>query len=243
MNINHGTGHFSGDTDFIRPITSIQQEKKPLFTMPCLIVTKEEDFKYTLKNVGPKNYLDMKIAEEKKTIQEIRQKIISASFMKTIWSMPSYTDEEDDSDEPDDPVEDGNMRASEGYIYDFNTRDRFSELSDEDKLRYLRKFPDYMDKVDIQMGLYGYFCPESPGFIPDSYIRKEGKYTRIKNRGPQLCDDPECAMISHAAIDDLTNNLDGNGYMASIRNSQYYELVPVYTRNKNHELCCLCLTK
>ena len=26
-------------------------------------------------------------------------------------------------------------------------------------------------------------------------------------------------------------------------NSYYYEILPVYTRNKNHELCALCVTK
>ena len=47
-----------------------------------------------------------------------------------------------DSDEPDDPVEDGNVRGRDGYIYDFNTENKYRELSREEKMEHLSMFPN-----------------------------------------------------------------------------------------------------
>ena len=66
--------------------------------------------------------------------------------------------------------------------------------------------------------------------------------TLIETTGGQMCDDPECTMIGHCAIENEDRNTDGapceflfNGI------SEYYKQVPIYTKNKNHELCALCI--
>ena len=110
-------------------------------------------------------------------------------------------------------------------------------------MEHLSRFPHFKKDIEEHMEKYGYFCPECPGNIPKSYVRKEGIYKLMERRGPQLCDDPSCSLIAHAAIDEELFQGEDMYKMTHHKNSEYYQLLPVYTRNKNHELCALCVTK
>jgi hypothetical protein len=104
-------------------------------------------------------------------------------------------------------------------------------LSTEEYNDYLAKFPEFKKKMDKLMKGYNYEYPEKPGTIPKLYDRKEGRYTLIEETGGQMCDDPECTMIGHCVIDE------------SCEYSDYYATLPIYTRNKDHELCAICVSK
>ena len=125
IDINSGTGHFSGDDTFIR----IEgKENKPLFGIALKKLTKKQVFDYSLKKLGPIEFLEERIAIEKNEIECIRNKIIDIGERKNWWNLLIEMYNEDnlsDSDEPDDPVEDGNVRGRDGYIYDFNTENKY----------------------------------------------------------------------------------------------------------------------
>ena len=48
-------------------------------------------------------------------------------------------------------------------------------------------------------------------------------------------DDPACCLIAHAAIDEELFQDEDMYEMTRHKNSEYYQLLPIYTRNKNHE--------
>jgi hypothetical protein len=243
IDINSGIGHFSGDDTFIR---NEGEENIPLFEVPSQKLTKKQVFYYNLKTLGPIEFLEERIAIEKNEIECIRNKIIDIGERKNFSNLLIEMYKEDnlsDSDEPDDPVEDGNVRGRDGYIYDFNTEDKYREFSREEKMEHLSMLPKFKKDIEEHMEKYGYFCPECPGNIPKSYVRKEGTYRLMERRGPQLCDDPACCLIAHAAIDEELFQDEDMYEMTHHKNSEYYQLLPIYTRNKNHELCALCVTK
>jgi hypothetical protein len=243
MNINNGTGHFSGDDTFIRVEN---KEKKQLFEEPPQELTKKQIFHYNLQAIGPMKFLEEMIIQEKEEIGRIRKNIIDIGGRKGYSKLLIDMYDEgnaSDSDEPDDPVEEGNVRVGDGYIYDNNIKNKYESLSMDEKMELLEQFPNFGKEINEHMEGYGYFCPECPGNIPRSYVRKEGIYKLMEMRGPQLCDNPECSLIAHSAIDEGLFQDEDEYDMTYRINSYYYEILPVYTRNKNHELCALCVTK
>ena len=128
------------------------------------------------------------------------------------------------------PLE-GDIRLDNGYRFCADNFNNMDNLSTEEYNGYLSKFPKFKEEMDKLMKGYNYEYPEKPGTIPTFYDREEGRYTLIEETGGQLCDDPECTMIGHCVID------------GSCEYSDYYGLLPIYTRNKDHELCAICVSK
>lgn len=128
------------------------------------------------------------------------------------------------------PLE-GDIILDNGYRFCADNFNNMDNLSKEDYQGYVDKFPAFKKKMDQLMKKYNYEYPEKSGTIPKSYELKEGNYTLIEDSGGQMCDDPECTMIGHCIMD------FGSEY------SYYYGILPVYTRNKEHELCALCISK
>ena len=86
--------------------------------------------------------------------------------------------------------------------------------------------------------------PGQPGSIPKFVDTENGRYTLIEQRLGQMCDDPECTMIGHCVIEDEErNSVDAPYEFLFNEMSEYYKTLPIYTKNKNHELCALCLLK
>ena len=65
MDINNGTGHFSGDDTFIRVEN---KENKPLFEEPPQELIKKQVFHYKLQALGPMKFLEEMIIQEKEEI-------------------------------------------------------------------------------------------------------------------------------------------------------------------------------
>ena len=133
MNINNGTGHFSGDDTFIRVEN---KEKKQLFEEPPQELTKKQIFHYNLRAIGPMKFLEEMIIQEKEEIGRIRKNIIDIGGRKGYSKLLIDMYDEgnaSDSDEPDDPVEEGNVRVGDGYIYDNNIKNKYESLSMDEK--------------------------------------------------------------------------------------------------------------
>tara|TARA_B110000495_G_C23001716_1_gene591259 strand:+ start:931 stop:1710 length:780 start_codon:yes stop_codon:yes gene_type:complete len=128
------------------------------------------------------------------------------------------------------PLE-GDILLDNGYRFCADNFNQMDNLSNDDYQGYVDKFPEFKKKMDQLMKKYNYEYPEKSGTIPKSYERKEGKYTLIEESGGQMCDDPECTMVGHCIMDIRPEY------------SYYYGMLPIYTRNKEHELCSLCISK
>ena len=128
------------------------------------------------------------------------------------------------------PLE-GEIRLANGYRFCADNFNNMDNLSTEEYQGYLDKFPEFKKKMDQLMKGYNYEYPEKSGSIPKFYDREEGRYTLIEDTGGQMCDDPECTMIAHCIQEEW---FDG---------SDYYGTLPIYTRNKDHELCAICVSK
>jgi hypothetical protein len=128
------------------------------------------------------------------------------------------------------PLE-GEIRLANGYRFCSDNFNKMDNLSTEEYRGYLDKFPEFKKEMDQLMKGYNYEYPEKSGSIPKFYDREEGRYTLIEDTGGQMCDDPECTMIAHCIQEEW---FDG---------SDYYGTLPIYTRNKDHELCAICVSK
>ena len=128
------------------------------------------------------------------------------------------------------PLE-GEIRLANGYRFCSDNFNNMDNLSTEEFRGYLDKFPEFKKEMDQLMKGYNYEYPEKSGSIPKFYDREEGRYTLIEDTGGQMCDDPECSMIAHCIQEEW---FDG---------SDYYGTLPIYTRNKDHELCAICVSK
>lgn len=128
------------------------------------------------------------------------------------------------------PLE-GEIRLDNGYRFCADNFNNMDNLSTEEYNGYRAKFPEFKKKMDNLMKGYNYEYPEKSGTIPKFYERKEGRYTLIEETGGQMCDDPECTMIGHCILEE------------GLDESDYYGTLPIYTRNKDHELCAICVTK
>ena len=128
------------------------------------------------------------------------------------------------------PLE-GEIRLANGYRFCSDNFNNMDNLSTEEFRGYLDKFPEFKKEMYQLMKGYNYEYPEKSGSIPKFYDREEGRYTLIEDTGGQMCDDPECSMIAHCIQEEW---FDG---------SDYYGTLPIYTRNKDHELCAICVSK
>ena len=90
---------------------------------------------------------------------------------------------------------------------------------------------------------YNYKYPEKPGSIPKYVDTENGRYTLIEETGGQMCDDLECTMIGHCVIKNDEDSYNPGTEFFYSEMSEYYKTLPIYTKNKNHELCALCLLK
>ena len=141
----------------------------------------------------------------------------------------------------DIPLE-GSIRVMQGYFFRADHFNRMDNLTPEQFQSYVDKFPEFQEKMANLVNKYNYKYPEEPGSIPKVVDTENGRYTLIEETGGQMCDDPECTMIGHCVIENEDKNMEDapteflyNGM------AEYYKTLPIYTKNKNHELCALCI--
>ena len=141
------------------------------------------------------------------------------------------------------PLE-GSIRVKQGYLFRADHFNRMDKLSPEEFQGYVDKFPEFQEKMANLVNKYNYKYPEQPGSIPKFVDTENGRYTLIEQTLGQMCDDPECTMIGHCVIEDEErNSVDAPDEFLFNGMSEYYKTLPIYTKNKNHELCALCLLK
>jgi len=141
------------------------------------------------------------------------------------------------------PLE-GGIRVQQGYLFRADHFNRMDKLSPKEFQGYVDKFPEFQEKMANLVKKYNYKYPEQPGTIPKFVDTEDGRYTLIEKTGGQMCDDPECTMIGHCMIEDKERkSVDAPDEFLFNGISEYYKEVPIYTKNKNHELCALCLLK
>tara|TARA_Y100001935_G_scaffold245900_1_gene240000 strand:+ start:5611 stop:6333 length:723 start_codon:yes stop_codon:yes gene_type:complete len=197
-------------------------DEKPLY---------EEDNKYT----NWSKYQDMlKVAQE--SLEKVK-----GAYKET--ETPALTSELFAMREMGIPLE-GSIRVQQGYLFRADHFNRMDKLSSEEFQGYVDKFPEFQEKMANLVKKYNYYYPEKPGTIPKFVDTENGRYTLIEKTGGQMCDDPECTMIGHCVIEDEERNSvdDPDGFLFNGM-SEYYKTLPIYTKNKNHELCALCLLK
>ncbi len=196
-------------------------DEKPLY---------EEDNKYT----NWYKYQDMlKIAQE--GLESVKDMYTEET--------PALTSELFAMREMGIPLE-GSIRVQQGYLFRADHFNRMDKLSPEEFQGYVDKFPEFQEKMANLVNKYNYKYPEQPGTIPKFVDTENGRYTLIEQRMGQMCDDPECTMIGHCVIEDEErNSVDAPYEFLFNEMSEYYKTLPIYTKNKNHELCALCLLK
>ena len=196
-------------------------DEKPLY---------EEDNKYT----NWYKYQDMlKIAQE--GLESVKDMYTEET--------PALTSELFAMREMGIPLE-GSIRVQQGYLFRADHFNRMDNLSPEEFQGYVDKFPEFQEKMANLVNKYNYKYPEQPGTIPKFVDTENGRYTLIEQRMGQMCDDPECTMIGHCVIEDEErNSVDAPYEFLFNEMSEYYKTLPIYTKNKNHELCALCLLK
>ena len=190
----------------------------------------QEDNKYS----NWSKYQDMlKIAQGK--LEEVRD-----SYTEEI---PALTSELFAMREMGVPLE-GGIRVQQGYLFRADHFNKMDNLSPEEFQGYVDKFPEFQEKMANLVNKYNYKYPGQPGSIPKFVDTENGRYTLIEKTGGQMCDDPECTMIGHCVIEDEERNSVDPPYEFLFNEmSEYYKTLPIYTKNKNHELCALCLIK
>ena len=136
----------------------------------------------------------------------------------------------------------GSIRVQQGYLFRADHFNRMDKLSPEEFQGYVDKFPEFQEKMANLVKKYNYKYPEQPGTIPKFVDTENGRYTLIEQTLGQMCDDPECTMIGHCVIEDEDrNSVDAPDEFLFNGMSEYYKTLPIYTKNKNHELCALCI--
>ena len=191
-------------------------------------------YKEDNKHSNWSKYQDMlKIAQEK--LEEVRDMYTEET--------PALTSELFAMRELGVPLE-GSIRVQQGYLFCADHFNRMDKLSPEEFQGYVDKFPEFQEKMANLVNKYNYKYPGQPGSIPKFVDTENGRYTLIEKTGGQMCDDPECTMIGHCVIEDEErNSVDAPDEFLFNGMSEYYKTLPIYTKNKNHELCALCLIK
>tara|TARA_B100000579_G_scaffold2395_1_gene1849 strand:+ start:1362 stop:2087 length:726 start_codon:yes stop_codon:yes gene_type:complete len=189
----------------------------------------EEDNKY--RNWW--KYQDMlKIAQGK--LEEVRDSYTEET--------PALTSELFAMREMGIPLE-GGIRVQQGYLFRADHFNKMDNLSPEEFQGYVDKFPEFKQKMANLTKKYNYKYPEKPGSIPKYVDTENGRYILIEETGGQMCDDLECTMIGHCAIKNDEDAYNPGTEFFYSEMSEYYKTLPIYTKNKNHELCALCLLK
>ena len=127
----------------------------------------------------------------------------------------------------------GTYEVEAGYLYDADKFNRVDNLSNEQFQEYIGRFPVYKEKMSALITKYDWNYQNDPGKIPLTVDHEGKQYTLIQDTICALCDDPECTMIAHCCLEQDTYGII----------SDYYSGVPIYTHNKEHELCALCILK
>ena len=127
----------------------------------------------------------------------------------------------------------GTYEVEAGYLYDADKFNRVDNLSNEKFQEYTEKFSLYKEKMSELITKYDWNFQNDPGKIPLTVDHEGKQYTLIQDTICALCDDPECTMIAHCCLEQDTYGII----------SDYYSGVPIYTHNKKHELCALCILK
>ena len=140
------------------------------------------------------------------------------------------------------PLE-GGIRVQQGYLFRADHFNKMDNLSPEEFQGYVDKFPEFKKKMTNLVNKYDYKYPEQPGSIPKYVDTENGRYTLIEETGGQMCDDLECTMIGHCVIKNDEDSYNPGTEFFYSEMSEYYKTLPIYTKNKNHELCALCLLK
>ena len=128
----------------------------------------------------------------------------------------------------------GNIECDNGYYYNADIVNKQREMSDSDVWRYQSKFSSFKEEMDTLMGNYNYKSPEEPGDISKELELTDGVYSLIQETGGQACDDPECCMVLHC-MQTKEGYWDDGGIV------DYYQRLPIYTKERKHELCALCI--
>ena len=188
----------------------------------------EEDYKYTRSS---KYQCMLKIAENRLIDLKNMYSEETPALTSELFAMRSMNI----------PLE-GRIRVKQGYLFRADNFNKMDNLTPEEFQNYVDKFPEYQKKMAELVNKYDYKYPEESGSIHKFVDTENGRYTLIETTGGQMCDDAECTMIGHCAIENEDRNTDVapceflfNGI------SEYYKQVPIYTKNKNHELCALCI--
>ena len=140
------------------------------------------------------------------------------------------------------PLE-GGIRVQQGYLFRADHFNKMDNLSPEEFQGYVDKFPEFKQKMANLAKKYNYKYPEQPGSIPKYVDTENGRYTLIEETGGQMCDDLECTMIGHCVIKNDEDSYNPGTEFFYSEMSEYYKTLPIYTKNKNHELCALCILK
>ena len=174
----------------------------------------------------------LKIAQEK--LEEVRDMYTEET--------PALTSELFVMREMGIPLE-GGIRVQQGYLFRADHFNKMDNLSPEEFQGYVDKFPEFKQKMANLAKKYNYKYPEKPGSIPKYVDTENGRYTLIEETGGQMCDDLECTMIGHCVIKNDEDSYNPGTEFFYSEMSEYYKTLPIYTKNKNHELCALCLIK
>ena len=86
------------------------------------------------------------------------------------------------------------------------------------------------DMHELVSTRYNFKSPENPGTIPKKIEYQDKEYTLIEETHCAVCDNPQCQEMFQYQ-DDLETGLS----------MMFYPILPVYTHNREKELCALCL--
>ena len=86
------------------------------------------------------------------------------------------------------------------------------------------------DMHELVSTRYNFKSPENPGTIPKKIEYQDKEYTLIEETHCAVCDNPQCQEMFQYQ-DDRETGLS----------MMFYPILPVYTHNREKELCALCL--
>ena len=86
------------------------------------------------------------------------------------------------------------------------------------------------DMRELASTRYNFKGPENPGTIPKKIQYQDKEYTLIEETHCAVCDNPQCQEMFQYQ-DDRETGLS----------MMFYPILPVYTHNREKELCALCL--
>ena len=99
-------------------------------------------------------------------------------------------------------------------------------------LRQGNKCPGFLfeNTRELASTRYNFKGPENPGTIPKKVQYQDKEYTLIEETHCAICDNPQCQEMFQYQ-DDRETGLS----------MMFYPMLPVYTHNREKELCALCI--